>query len=140
MELWREVWRENIVPQLNTKGLEALRLALLTDDPRLIQRYVVKGVSGVINKTVFNDIVGACAVGYAEWHGKDLTNCYDVVQAYLSVLCKPPIVGFTPWFDMTPRQEMRKALLPEVNLALAQREDSCLASEVDPILDNCCVI
>jgi hypothetical protein len=37
MEGWRIVWRDGFVPLLPTRGLEALRDALRSDDPRLVQ-------------------------------------------------------------------------------------------------------
>ena len=37
MESWRMVWRNGMEPLLSTEGLEALRQALMTDDPRLLQ-------------------------------------------------------------------------------------------------------
>src|SRR6187397_2364540 len=37
MESWRLVWRDGFVPVISTSGLEALREALKSDDPRLTQ-------------------------------------------------------------------------------------------------------
>jgi hypothetical protein len=37
VESWRRVFREGLEPVVSTPGLLALRQALLTDDPRLIQ-------------------------------------------------------------------------------------------------------
>jgi hypothetical protein len=37
LESWRRVFREGLEPVVSTPGLLALRQALLTDDPRLIQ-------------------------------------------------------------------------------------------------------
>ena len=35
METWRKVWRDGFAPVLSTNGLQALRTALLRDDPAL---------------------------------------------------------------------------------------------------------
>jgi hypothetical protein len=37
MENWRRVWRDGFAPLISTKALGALKLALETNDPRLIQ-------------------------------------------------------------------------------------------------------
>lgn len=37
LESWRQVWRNGFVPILPRAGLEALRNALIADDPRLMQ-------------------------------------------------------------------------------------------------------
>ena len=36
MESWRKVWRDGLAPEISMAGLDALRRALLGDDPRLL--------------------------------------------------------------------------------------------------------
>jgi hypothetical protein len=75
-------------------------------------------------------VEGACVVGYCAWQGDGLKTvgeveevfaktCFDVDQR----IGEPAVVRFfLDWFDDTPRDEMRKLLLPEVNRALTERQ------------------
>lgn len=62
MDTWRQVWREGVVPELTRDDLLALRHALLSDDPRLMQRCTTmpppyQCVAGW-------PVEGACLLGY----------------------------------------------------------------------------
>lgn len=130
MESWRLTWRNGFAPLLTTEGLEALRVALATDDPRLTQGSTttppplmcvqdfpveagcVLGFCGAIDNGGF----GQATVGEAEeFFAK---KCYDA-DARLGepAACR----WFLNWFDDTPRDEMRRELLGEVELALKSR-------------------
>jgi hypothetical protein len=128
MESWRKVWREGAAPQLSTKGLLALRDALLTDDPRLIQ-----GVSTMPPppECGVQDLPceAACLIGYAGWQGDGLNTVGEVEEFFDTIYFKiencidePAACGcLIKWFDKTPRDEMRRNLLQEVNRSLAER-------------------
>jgi hypothetical protein len=65
MESWRRVWREGFVPGISTPGLEALRKALVEDDPRLIQGATTSPPP--LQCVEDWPVEGACAVGYCGW-------------------------------------------------------------------------
>lgn len=128
VESWRTAWRVGVAPQLSVAGLEALARALEQDDDRLLQGdtsepslYDCFGVDRPVEK--------ACAIGFCGWQGDGLGT---VTQAedYLMDVCDradqalDEAAGsrwFVNWVDETPRDEMRRLLLPEVRLALAGR-------------------
>jgi hypothetical protein len=127
MESWRKVWRDGFVPQLSTTGLEALRQALCEDDPRLIQGATT---SPPPLQCVQDWPVDACCVlGYCSWQTEDLETVAEVEEEFArlcfeadQVLGEPAACRyFLNWYDETPRDEMRRELLAEVDLALADR-------------------
>ncbi len=127
MHKWRRIWREGLAPQLSSAGLRALQSALFNDDIRLVQ-----GVTcfppplDLLGKCA---VGGACAIGFSGWQGDGLTRI-EQVDAYFVHVCDVADAAlheaagcryFLNWFDETPRAEMRRELLAEVNLALAMR-------------------
>jgi hypothetical protein len=127
METWKVVWRNGVAPCLSTAGLIALRDALRADDRRLIQ-----------NATTFPPpleaardwpIVAACALALACWQGAGLATVGEVESAFAYVcldagerLGEPEALRwFLNWFDETDRATMRRELLAEVGLTLAER-------------------
>lgn len=124
---WRQVWRDGLAPLLSTEGLEALRTALVTDDPRLIQGATT--TPPPLSCVQDWPVEGACLIGICGWLGDDLTTVAEVEQ-YFSRMCheidlavgEPAACRFLlNWFDETPRDEMRTDLLAEVNLTLNDR-------------------
>jgi hypothetical protein len=127
MESWRKVWREGFAPLLSTVGLESLRDALLADDSRLLQG----ATSSPPPLMCVQDwpVEAACALGYCAWQGEGLDTvgevedffaraCFDADQR----LGEPAACRyFLNWFDDTPRNAMRRELLAEVNIVLADR-------------------
>lgn len=126
MEKWRQAWREGIAPCLLDEELQALRDALATNDPALIQ-----------GCTAHSDprtgcLEGGCAIGLAAWRGRGLrtmaeadrafTATFDAAEVRLAstVLDLSP-QEFVDWFDLQPMEEVRPALLAEVERALAGR-------------------
>ena len=127
MESWRKVWREGLAWQVSTAGLEALRRALVTDDPRLLQGATT--TPPPLQCVQDWPVEGACALGFCGWQGDELTTVGEV-EEYFARSCfeadqrlgEPAACRwFLNWFDETPRDEMRRQLLAEVNRALAQR-------------------
>lgn len=127
MERWRKTWRVGFAPQLSVKQLSALAHALATDDPRLIQgaTSTPPPLDGVQDWPV----EAACAIGFCGWQGDGLTTVGKVDQ-FLAGCCYAAAVlmgepaacrWFLNWFDETPRDEMRRLLLPEVRRELRRR-------------------
>jgi hypothetical protein len=127
MESWRKVWRDGLAPLVSTAGLEALRRALLNDDPRLLQGATT--TPPPLPCVQDWPVEAACALGFCGWQGDHLDSVADV-EEYFARMCfetdqrlgEPAAIRwFLNWFDETPREEMRRHLLGEVNRTLAGR-------------------
>ena len=127
MESWRKVWREGLVSLLSTRSLEVLRHALQTNDSRLMQGATTSPPP--LQCVQDWPVEGACALGYCGWQGEGLETVAEVEEFFARMcfeidqrLGEPAgCRWFLNWFDETPRDEMRRELLTEVNLALAAR-------------------
>lgn len=130
MESWRIVWRDGFVPVLSTECLTALAEAIRGDDPRLTQGSTTTppplmcvqdwpceagcalGFMGATDNGGFGQAtVGECEEFFAR-------ACFEADQR----LGEPAACRwFLNWFDNTPRPDMLRELLPEVERALAER-------------------
>jgi hypothetical protein len=128
MESWQKVWREGLAPQVSTAGLEALRAALVSDDPRLLQGATTSPPP--LPCVQEWPVEGACGLGFCGWQGEHLESVAEV-EEYFAQKCfeADQLLGepaacrwFLNWFDETPRGQMRRLLLAEVNRTLAQRQ------------------
>lgn len=130
MQSWQLAWHEGFVPGLTVAGLEKLKAAIIADDPRLIQRATVKPMPILCSENL--PVEAACALGYCGWQGESLSKINEVeeffVKAYFDAdqrLYNPGACRqFLIWFDTTPHDQMRKLLLPEVELALLKKTES----------------
>jgi hypothetical protein len=127
MESWRKVWREGLASQISTAGLESLRAALISDDARLLQGATTSPPP--LQCVQDWPVEAACGLSYCGWQGDGLESVAEV-EEYFAQRCfeADQILGepaacrwFLNWFDETPREEMRRLLLGEVNRTLAQR-------------------
>jgi hypothetical protein len=127
MESWRKVWRDGLAPQLSTAGLEALHQGLVTDDPRLLQG--ATRTPPPLQCVQDWPVEAACVLGYCAWQGEGLETVAEV-EEYFARACfeADQLLGepaacrwFLNWYDDTPRNEMRRLLLAEVNRTLSQR-------------------
>lgn len=130
IESWRNVWRFGFGPLLSTTGLSALRVALERDDPRLVQGSTTTPPPLMCVQDW--PVEAACALGFCGWQdsANPLTTvggvekffaraCYDADQALQEpAACR----WFLSWFDDTPRDEMRRELMAEIDLILEARE------------------
>jgi hypothetical protein len=129
LEDWRHCWRAGFAPQISDAGLQALRRALTEDDPNLIQ-------GGTTTPPPLQCVLdwpaeAACPVGYAGWQGDGLATVGEV-ENYFGALCLEAgrrlgdaagsrhLLNFV---DETPRQEMRRELLAEVERELSRRAE-----------------
>lgn len=127
MESWKKVWRDGVAPLLSTHSLETLRGALSTDDVRLMQGATT--TPPPMQCVQDWPVEAACALGYCGWQGEGLETVAEVEEFFARMcfeidqrLGEPAACRwFLNWYDETPRNEMREALLAEVNLTLAQR-------------------
>ncbi|MCC6417955.1 MAG: hypothetical protein IT429_06855 [Gemmataceae bacterium] len=127
MEAWRKVWREGVAPQLSTAGLDALQLALATDDGRLLQGATT--TPPPLQCVQDWAVEAACAVGFCGWQGDGLETVAEVEEFFARVCFEADqLLGepaacrwFLNWFDEAPRDEMRRELAAEVARVLAQR-------------------
>jgi hypothetical protein len=127
MEAWKRVFREGIAPQLSVVGLQALARGLIQDDERLVQGATTTPPPLQCMRECA--VEGACGISYCAWQGDGLKTvgeleeffgriCYKTDQHFGDpVACR----WFLNWFDDTPREEMRRLLLPEVRAILATR-------------------
>lgn len=140
MESWRKVWREGLVPQLSTAGLEALEVALMTDDSRVLQGATTSPPP--LQCVQDWPVEGCCVLGFCGWQGEGLQTVAEVEECFArlcfeadQVLGEPAAVRwFLNWYDETPRDQMRRELLAEVQLALSERL-GCPTEEV-PIYED----
>lgn len=129
MEAWRRCWREGVAPLLSDAGLEALRKALAEDDPRLMQ-------GATMSPPPLRCVQGwpvecACLMAYPGWQGDGLTTVGEVEKFFQQrcyeadvVLEEPGGIGWLlNWYDDTPRDEMRAALMPEVEREQSRRRE-----------------
>src|SRR6266702_6132267 len=127
MESWRNVWRKGVAPLLSTVSLEALRQALVNDDDRLLQGATT--TPPPLQCVQDWPVEAACALGYCGWQGDGLETVAEVEEFFARMcfevdqrLGEPAgCRWFLNWFDETPRDDMRRQLLGEVNRTLAQR-------------------
>ena len=144
METWRKVWREGLAPLLSTAGLEALRLGLMVDDPRLLQGATT--APPLLRCIGDSPVEAACLIGYCGWQGEHLKTVAEVEEFFARIcseadqrLGEPADFHsachwFLTWYDKTPRDEIRRQLLPEVNRTLAQRREP-IEAEIQEALD-----
>ena len=127
MDLWKKVWREGIVPQLSTPGLEALKTALVNNDKRLIQDATT--VPPPLQCVQDWPVEASDAIAFAAWQGDGLETVGEVEEFFArtcfecdNALGEPAACRWwLNWFDDAPRDEMRRELLAEVQIVLAAR-------------------
>ena len=126
-ESWRKVWREGIALQLTVEQLEALKRGLISDDPALLQGATCSPPP--LQCVQDWNVEAACAIGYCGWK----TGCKTVAETeeFFAKVCfeADRAIGepaacrwYLSWYDDTPREEMRRLLLEEVNLTLEARK------------------
>ena len=141
MESWRMVWREGFVPVLSTAGLTALRDALRGDDPRLVQGATTTPPPLMCVQDW--PVEAACALGFCGWQGDSLETVGQVEEHFAKCcfeadqrLGEPAACRwFLNWFDDTPRDEMRRELLAEVERAIEERAETVTPAAPEGVED-----
>jgi hypothetical protein len=129
VESWRRVFREGFEPVVSTAGLLALRQALLTNDPRLIQGATT--TPPPLRCVELWPVEAACMTAFPFWQGDGLETVAEVEEAFARAafemdkrLGEPAGCRWLlTWFDETPRADMIRELLPEVESALERRRE-----------------
>jgi hypothetical protein len=132
---WQHAWRDGFVPQLTTQGLKGLCKALQENSPRLITGATTNPppLQSVTNWPVD----GCCPVFFALLDGRRpyevsvgaleerwAMACYRADQ----LLGEPAACRYLlNQIDEWSREDLLRNLLPEVELALAQRETAVAA-------------
>ena len=129
---WVKVWREGVSPQLSTAELEALQRGLADDDPSIVQHVTTDPCPIHTHQDL--PIRAACAIAYAVWRGRTAPIGQEAkvgeVEDRFAQLClgcdrrlgeERSARWLLNWWDETPRQTARRALLAEVTVALAAR-------------------
>jgi hypothetical protein len=131
MESWRRVWRE-MATMISTEALEALKDALVSDDPRLLQGATT--TPPPLQCVQDWAVEAGCLLGYCgviEKGGFGTAIVCDV-EEYFALLCfevdkkmgEPAACRHVlNVYDETPREEMRAMFLPEVQRAIDQRRE-----------------
>jgi len=131
MEAWRYVFRNGAVPSMSIHSLRALRNGLQNDDYRLVQGHTA--VPTPLKSVADWPCEGACATSYGYWQGSQggQSTVADV-ESYFAGICyeiektlgeSAAVRHFLNWFDDTPREQMIRELLPEVEIAIQSKED-----------------
>lgn len=142
MESWREVLRNGVMPSLPADGLVALKDALESDDMRLVQGATVVPPPLMCVKDW--DVDGCCAIAFVGWQDGTGRKTVEQVEEFFARCCyeadkrlgeAAAVRWFLNWADDTPRDEMRRELLAEVELELYGRDVApSYAVEHDPEL------
>ena len=116
---WKRAWRTAIAPNLTARGLEALRVALVNDDRRLIQGRAALPGPGRPDAVC----EAGCAVAFAFWIGHGLRTVGEVEFYVWTVRGADvnKVTDFMNWFDVTKRDVMRRELLVELERVLNRR-------------------
>lgn len=128
MESWRIVFRDGFSKVLSTAGLIALREAIRTDDPRLVQGSTT--IPRPLEVAETWPCEGACAMGLCGWLGDGLETIGEVEEFFAKACFEADLLvksaggcrWYLNWFDDVPRDVMRRELLAEVELELRRRE------------------
>jgi hypothetical protein len=127
VETWRKVWRIGVAPQLSTRGLEALRDALVADDPRLMQGATT--TPPPMQCVLDWPVEGACPIGFCAWQGDGLETVGETEESFARVCFEADkalgelaaVRYFLNYWDDAPRVVAVYELLDEVHLELARR-------------------
>ena len=138
MESWRLTWREGFAPVLSTAGLEALRAALAADDERLTQGSTTTPPPLICVQDW--PVEAACAIGLCGWIGDGLATVGEVERHFADAcheadtrLGEPAgCRWFLDYWDDTPRHQLFREMLEEVDYALAQRGVGDAPDPIDP--------
>jgi hypothetical protein len=128
MQSWQRAFRAGLAPLLTLKGLIVLAAALETDDVRLDQGCTTVPQAGEEWFESF-PVQQCCALALAILEGEGLETVTDVHGRFLEICDQASqrlgdpgaVAAFIRWHDDTPRHDMRRLLLIEVEAAIVGR-------------------
>lgn len=132
-ESWRKVFREGFAPGLTTRALRALRDALAGDDARLIQGATTSPPPLMCVQDWRCE--AGCLIGFC--YMQDGFETVGEVEAKFAEACfnadarlgEPAACRYLlNWYDETPRDQMRRDLLAEVDAELGRRQPERVAA------------
>jgi hypothetical protein len=123
----QKVWRDGIAPLLSTKGLQALRKALVEDDKDLVQGATCSPPP--LNCVKDWNVEAACPLGICLWKGDGLRTVGEVDRGFARLCYEADLrlgeTAVTRWWllyiDDTPRAVMRLGMIEEVDRELNRR-------------------
>lgn len=129
MTSWQYVWRKGVEPGLSDAALFALRAGLTNNDRGIIQGATTSPPP--LECVRDWPVEGACMIGFCGWFGEGLETVAEVEAFFCGVCVETDLRLDEPaacrwllnWFDDTPRLEMIRELLAEVNLAIERRSE-----------------
>lgn len=122
----KTAWRDGLAPLLTLEQLASLELALRFDDPRLLQGQTVEPPPVFYPDLDHDDPVNpgnmppvaVCLLGWCAWHDGCATTA--AVEEYVQrAQVGGELDALVDWYDETPRDEMRAALLHEIKRSIA---------------------
>lgn len=127
MESWKLVWRSGFAPVLSDAALAALRTGLEADDPRIVQGCTTTPPPLMCVQDWA--VEAACPLGYAGWHGDDLTTVGETEEHFAKCcfeadqrLGEPAACRWwLNWWDDTPRNEAFREMAAEVRREIFRR-------------------
>ena len=130
---WKKVFREGLLPHIGEVELRTLRRLVIEDDHRLLQGATTTPPPLMCTSTW--PVEAACPLtvcGWARLGGEELSEItVGEAEEQFAALCYniDQTVGepggcrhLLNWWDEAPRDEARRELLGEINLALASKE------------------
>lgn len=126
----KDVLTKGFFPLLALNHLEVLEAALRRDDPALIQGCTTKPVPLACVQNW--PVEAACMLGYCGWKGDGIKTVSEAEEFFADkcfhadqLLQEPAACRhFLNWYDETPRDQMRRQLLPLVKAEIARRHES----------------
>lgn len=126
-ESWRDVFVNGFAPLMSDKELIALRDALIKDDNRLVQGATTSPPP--LHCVLDWPVEAACGIGFCGWQGKGLETVGEVEEYFAKIcfeadkLLQEPSAcrWFLNWFDDSPREEVKRRLIPIINEVLNKR-------------------
>lgn len=124
--LWVKVWRNGLAPHLPTEGMERLAEALRTDATSLLQGATTSPPPLACVEDFTCE--GACPISYCGLVTSNET--VGEIELFFARICRQcdesmrevaACHWFLNWVDETPRDEMRRELLREVERTLSLR-------------------
>lgn len=127
---WQRAWRQGIAPQLTTEGLQGLQKALQENNPALITGATT--FPPPLHCVADWPVQGCCPLCWLLLDGKNPheVSVGQLEERFAQACCRadqllgePAAVRyFLNEVDEWTREELRQNLLPEVDLALTQRQ------------------